>query len=45
MKQKKEPMTGSPPDPNDPTPTDHDYERARDIVAELKRLGVWNPPS
>jgi hypothetical protein len=28
-------------DPTDPTPTDHDFERARDIVAELRALGVW----
>jgi hypothetical protein len=29
-----------PPDPLDPTPTEHDRERARDIVTELKELGA-----
>jgi hypothetical protein len=42
MKQKNR-NDGIVADPNDPTPTAHDYERAEDIVAELKRLGVWNP--
>jgi hypothetical protein len=32
-------------DPNDPTPTTHDYERAEDIVAELKRIGIWSDPA
>lgn len=30
-----------PPDPLDPTPTEHDRERARDVVAALKSLGIW----
>jgi hypothetical protein len=41
MRQKKR-NDGIVADPDDPTPTAHDYERAEDIVAELKRLGVWN---
>ena len=32
-------------DPDDPTPTAHDYERAEDIVVELKSLGIWNDPA
>jgi hypothetical protein len=43
MKQKKR-HDGIVADPNDPTPTTHDYERAEDIVAELKRLGIWSDP-
>ena len=31
-------------DPSDPTPTPHDYERAEDLVAELERLGLFQPP-
>jgi len=31
-------------DPNDQTPTPHDYELAEDIVVELKSLGIWNDP-
>jgi hypothetical protein len=41
MKQKKR-NDGIVANPDDPTPTAHDYERAEDIVAELKLLGVWN---
>ena len=43
MRQKKR-NEGVTPDPDDPTPTEHDYERARDILAELEALGVWPRP-
>ena len=43
MRQKKR-NDGIVGDPDDPTPTPHDYERAEDIVAELTRLGVWHDP-
>jgi hypothetical protein len=43
MKQKKR-NDGIVADPNDQTPTPHDYERAEDIVVELKSLGIWNDP-
>jgi hypothetical protein len=44
MRQKKR-NDGVAADPDDPTPTEHDYERARDIVAELEALRVWSRPS
>ena len=44
MRQKKR-NDGVAADPDDPAPTEHDYERARDIVAELEALGVWSPPN
>jgi len=43
MKQKKR-NDGIVADPNDQTPTPHDYERAEDLVVELKSLGIWNDP-
>jgi hypothetical protein len=43
MRQKKR-NDGIVGDPDDPTPTPHDYERAEDIVAELTRLGIWRDP-
>jgi hypothetical protein len=43
MKQKKR-NDGIVADPNNQTPTPHDYERAEDIVLELKSLGIWNDP-
>jgi len=43
MRQKKR-NDGILADPNDPTPTEHDYERAQDIVAELGNLGIWREP-
>ena len=43
MKQKKR-NDGIVADRNDQTPTPHDYERAEDIVVELKSLGIWNNP-
>jgi hypothetical protein len=43
MRQKKR-NDGIVGDPDDPTPTQHDYERAEDIVAELTRLGIWRDP-
>lgn len=40
MRQAKGPALDPRPDPEDPTPTVHDFERAEDIVAELERLGI-----
>jgi hypothetical protein len=44
MRQKKR-NDGVVADPCDPAPTKHDYERARDIVGELGKLGLWQRPS
>lgn len=43
LKQKKRAMeTNEPPaDPNNPSPTDHDRERAEDTVQALERLGIY----
>jgi hypothetical protein len=42
MKQKKR-KDNIVVDPCDPAPTEHDFERARDLVGELKNLGLWTP--
>jgi hypothetical protein len=44
MRQKKRDDGIVVADPDDPTPTPHDYERAEDIVVELTRLGIWRDP-
>ena len=41
MRQKKELPLDPPPDPDDPMPTKHDWERAADIIAVLKDLGIY----
>jgi hypothetical protein len=43
MKQKKR-EDGIVADPNDPTPTTHDYERAEDIVADSRGLASGATP-
>jgi hypothetical protein len=43
MRQKKEQSPPPPADPDDPTVTRHDRERAEDIVAELERIGLFPP--
>ena len=43
MRQKKEQNPPPPADPDDPTVTRHDRERAEDVVGELERMGLFPP--